>query len=299
MNNDQRVGIKGFLTETRLYYLICAILMFFLGGAIANYLGRKLSWSLFSIGLFLIIAIQLSASIISVYIQRSMIKLRNDDKQQNKKADRELILLAGLALILTVDAVLIVLLLQTQKLHLTAWVLLSIILIVSILKSSPMINNNISPYNDILEGILIVGLVPAFSLVLQINELHRLLMMSTIPLLFVYFASRLASGFSSYAQDLKATKRSMLIVVGWQRGIFLHNLFLLSGFLALGFAALFGLPWAIVWPVLLTLPLALFQIWQLLRIGQGCKPNWRLLKINAYTLFGITSYMLIFTFMTS
>jgi len=297
MNNDQQAGIKGFLTQTRLFYLVCAILMFFLGSAIANYLGRKLSWSLFSIGLFLIIAIQLSDSIVSVFVQSSMLKPRNDNKQQNKKADRKLILLAGLAFILTLDAVLIVLLLQTQQLHLAAWVLLLIIAIVSILKSPLLINNNIAPYNEIIEGILIVGLVPAFSLVLQINELHRLLMMSTVPLLFVYFASRLASGFSSYAQDLKAARRSMLIVIGWQRGIFLHNLFLLLGYLALGFAALFGLPWAIVWPVLLTLPLALFQIWQLLRIGQGGKPNWRLLKISAYTLFGITSYMLIFAFM--
>jgi len=297
MNNDQQAGIKGFLTQTWLFYLVCAILMFFLGSAIANYLGRKLSWSLFSIGLFLIIAIQLSDSIVSVFVQSSMLKPRNDNKQQNKKADRKLILLAGLAFILTLDAVLIVLLLQTQQLHLAAWVLLLIIAIVSILKSPLLINNNIAPYNEIIEGILIVGLVPAFSLVLQINELHRLLMMSTVPLLFVYFASRLASGFSSYAQDLKAARRSMLIVIGWQRGIFLHNLFLLLGYLALGFAALFGLPWAIVWPVLLTLPLALFQIWQLLRIGQGGKPNWRLLKISAYTLFGITSYMLIFAFM--
>ena len=279
--------------------MVCATLMFFLGSAIANFLGRKLSWSLFSIGLFLITAIQLSDSIISVFIQSSMVKLRNDNKQQNKKADRKLILLAGLVIILTLDAVLIVLLSQTQQLNLTAWVLLLIILIVSILRSSPVVNNMISPYSEIIEGILIVGLVPAFSLVLQTNELHRLLMTSTIPLLFVYFASRLASGFSLYAQDLKAAKRSMLIVIGWQRGIFLHNLFLLLGFLALGFATLFGLPWAIVWPVLLTLPLALFQIWQLLRISQGGKPNWRLLKISAHTLFGVTSYMLIFAFITN
>ncbi|MFH1446316.1 MAG: hypothetical protein ABIG43_02770 [Chloroflexota bacterium] len=273
--------------------------MYFLGIAIANYLGNKLNWSLFSVGLFLNIAIQLSDSIISNYVKNSTNKPGNDGQQQNKKADRKLILLAGLALILTLDAVLIVLLLQTQQLNLTAWVLLLVILIISILKSLPMINNHISPYSEIIEGILIVGLVPAFSLVLQFNELHRLLMMSTIPLLFVYLASRLASGFSSYAQELEATKRSMLILIGWHSGMFLHNLFLLLGFLALGLACLFGLPWEIVWPVLLTLPLVLFQIWQLLRISQGCKPNWRLLKICALALFGITSYMLIFTFMTN
>jgi 1,4-dihydroxy-2-naphthoate octaprenyltransferase len=63
----------------------------------------------------------------------------------------------------------------------------------------------------------------------------------------------------------------------------------------LGLAAIFGLPWSLTWPVLLTLPVGLFEIWQMIRIANGVKPAWRLMTFTSTMLVVLTAYLLTYT----
>jgi len=99
-----------------------------------------------------------------------------------------------------------------------------------------------------------------------------------------------------YAADLKHGKRNLLVRLGWENGMWLHNLFIVFAFLFLGIGGFIGLPHSITLPAFIPLPLGLLQVWYMRRISIGAKPNWKLLTLNAVMLFGAVSYLLTFTF---
>jgi 1,4-dihydroxy-2-naphthoate octaprenyltransferase len=139
-------------------------------------------------------------------------------------------------------------------------------------------------------------LVPIFAFVLQSGELHRLLVMSTFPLTALHLSMMIIFEFPDYLNDIKFDKYTLLVRVGWERGMVLHNILILTAFFLLGLAAMFGLPLAILLPAFIPLPLGLLQIWQMRRIAGGGKPNWTTMAFTAVVLFGSVTYLLAFTF---
>ena len=153
-------------------------------------------------------------------------------------------------------------------------------------------------YRGLIPSILLANFVPALAFMLQEPELHRLVSMSTFPLTLLHYAMLLVFEFQDYAQDIKRERPMLLILMGWQRGMRLINLLVLSTFLLFGLAMLMGLPNNVVWPTFLSLPLGLFLIWYLTRIGDGAKPVWHALNITAMLTYGLAVYLLTFSFWT-
>ena len=160
--------------------------------------------------------------------------------------------------------------------------------------SMPPIRLASSGYGELTTSILVSFLVPAFAFLLQTGELHRLLMISSLPLTALHLAMMLVFEFPDYATDIKFEKKTLLVRVGWERGMVLNNLLILSAFLLLGIAAIVGVPSGIVLPSFLFLPFGLLQIWQLRIIAAGGKPNWTLVGLIAVVLFAGVAYMLAF-----
>ena len=52
----------------------------------------------------------------------------------------------------------------------------------------------------------------------------------------------------------------------------------------------------LIWPAFLTIPFALFQIFQVRGISHGAPANWTLLTATALAVFGLTAYFLTLTF---
>jgi 1,4-dihydroxy-2-naphthoate octaprenyltransferase len=85
-----------------------------------------------------------------------------------------------------------------------------------------------------------------------------------------------------------------LVRIGWQNGILVHNLALLTGYLLLAIAWSFGLPARIALFGLLTSPVGFLQMWQLRRIESGKKPSWSALTLNALASFSLLVYAVTF-----
>jgi 1,4-dihydroxy-2-naphthoate octaprenyltransferase len=164
--------------------------------------------------------------------------------------------------------------------------------------SVPPIKLVSSGYGELVSSILLANMVPAFAFVLQTNELHRLLAMSTFPLTALSMAAMLAFEFPDFASDLKAEKRTLLVRLDWRQGMTVHHLLIFSAYLLLALAYFFGMPTAIALPAFLTLPLALLQIWYLRRIAEGIKPNWTALTLNAVVIVALAAYLLTYAFWT-
>jgi 1,4-dihydroxy-2-naphthoate octaprenyltransferase len=123
--------------------------------------------------------------------------------------------------------------------------------------------------------------------------------MSTTPLVALHFAMMIAFEFPDYASDARQEKRTLMVRLGWEMAMRLHNFAILFAIASFVIAFLSGMPRRVVLGSLIALPLAAAQIWQMDRIRRGFAPRWNLLTLNALGLFALTAYLELIGFVLS
>lgn len=298
-------SIRLFIQLSRPLFLVGAALLFGLGVGIARYLGAGVNWSVYFLGQFWVSSLQLSAHYLNEYYD-SPVDNRNPSQTPFSggsnavgpgKLSRNVPLVAALTS-LTITTSLTVVMLQASLITPVVLLIMVISLLGAIFYSVPPVRLSTTGYGELTTSILVANLVPTFGFLLQMQDLHHLLVMSTFPLTVLHLAMMLAFEFPDYATDVKYEKQTLLVRLGWQNGMVAHNVLILSAFLLLGLAMLFGLPSGIALPAFLPLPLGLLQIWQMRRIAAGAKPNWNAVTLTAVVLFASMAYLLTFTFWT-
>lgn len=290
---------------SRPLFLLGGALLYALGVGIARYLGTPIDWSLYLMGQAYVTTMQLSAQYLNEYFDA---QADQDNPRRTPfsggsgavgegKLSQETVMWAALTT-LTILASLTVLLISVVSLTPLLVGIVVLAFVGSFFYSTPPVRLVSSGYGELTTSILVANLVPMFAFALQTGELHRLLVMSTFPLTALHLAMMIVFEFPDYLNDLKYEKLNLLVRVGWERGMVLHNLLVLTAFLLLGLAAVFGLPLAIVLPALIPLPIGLLQIWQMRRIAGGAKPNWTTMAFTALVLMGSVTYLLAFTYWT-
>ena len=290
---------------SRPLFLLGGILVYALGAGIAHYLGTPINWEIYLLGQAWGTLLQLASQFLNEYYDYEV-----DANNPNRtpfsggsgtlgegKLPRRTAFIAALSC-LAVVASLTVLILAFA--HPSPTVLLVMVLIFSgsFLYSVPPVRLATTGYGELTTSIVVANLAPAFAFLLQGNEWHRLLAMSTFPLTFIHMAMLLAFELPDYAADLKYQKRTLMIRMGWQPGMNLHNYLLLGAYVLLGLAVAFGMPFFIALPAFFTLPLALLQVWQVRRIMLGGRLNWTSLTLAGIILFAGTTYLLAYAFWT-
>jgi 1,4-dihydroxy-2-naphthoate octaprenyltransferase len=164
--------------------------------------------------------------------------------------------------------------------------------------SNPPVNLEGSGYGELVISVMVGFMVPAFAFILQFGEMHRLVAMCAFPLTTAHMAMLLAFELPDYTTDEKFEKRTLMIRLGWQNGMLLHNLLVLSIYLLLLLARAYGLPLFALFAGMLSLPVGLFQIWQMRQIANGARVNWNALTVGAVALFVALSYLLAYAFWT-
>lgn len=294
----------AFLRLSRPLFALAAILVYALGAGVADYLGAYINWGAYLLGQGWVIALYLGAVYLYEYYEAlasANDPFRNPSPGGNGKvgpAKQPVNLLIAAAACLTAVASLTVLLLRGMYLVPATIAVMGLIFLGALFYAVPSTRLIFSGYGELVVAILFANLLPAFAFLLQTGELHRLLAMSTFPLTALALAFALAYELADYASDIKRNRRTLMVLMGWQRGMILHNSMILGAFFLLGLALTFNLPLGIGLPAFLPLPLGLLQIWQMRRISDGAKPNWRALRLTAVALFGTTAYLLTFAFWT-
>jgi 1,4-dihydroxy-2-naphthoate octaprenyltransferase len=148
----------------------------------------------------------------------------------------------------------------------------------------------------LLLAIYLGTLLPILAFLLQFGEFHRLLTFATFPLTLLALAYLLVWNFPTFAADQKFGRHTLLTRLTWQRAIPIHHFLVLAAYLLFAAAPFLGFPWGLVWPVFLVLPFAIIQIFWLQRIAAGGRTLWNFLTALAAATFGLTAYLLAFTF---
>jgi 1,4-dihydroxy-2-naphthoate octaprenyltransferase len=282
--------------------LFIGVLFYALGVGIAHYLGISVKWGIVIIGQIWITTFQLSLNFLStLYLSPSMpgdqTRLQiNDDGEEPIHYIRRDLILSGIFATFVVLAMLTFLLIRSQEVDGTAYLIMGIMVISLFCLTMPPLQIVKTGYGEIIEAILMANMIPGLAFILQFGELHRLVAMTTFPLTLLFLAMVLATSLQNFATDIKKGTKNLLTTLGWQRGMLLHNLLILCTYLLFTISMLFGLSPRVILPVFFVLPLGLFQIWYMLRIASGVKPNWRMLNMTAFFTFFLSVYLITFSF---
>jgi len=279
------------------WVLLVSALLYAMGAGIAVYLGTDIRWGVYLAGQAAVALLLLSSYFLGEFFGLPPVFALDRSRPAPVLSRNNLLAVAATAL--TAGAVLTVMLFSDGALSPSAFVLLGLAFVLALANAMPPLRLASSGYGELVSAILVSNLVPGLGFVLQSGELHRLFVLMTFPLTFLYLAASIALRLEYYAEDVRRERRTMLARLGWQRGMSLHNLLILLGFLALGSAALVGLPWALTWPGLLGLLVGAFQIFQMLAIANGAAPRWGLLRLSAAATFALTVYFMTLALWTS
>lgn len=194
---------------------------------------------------------------------------------------------------LTANAVIAFILFNNQHLSPASFSFLLLSLAFILAYSLPPFRNR--GFGEFLLAAHLAYVIPSLAYLLQADETHRFLTLS-IPLALLAFAYFIVMDFPAFASDRKFNRTTFLTRLGWERVVPLHHIFILFAYIFFAISPTFGLSLSLIWPAFLTLPFALFQIYQLHTISLGAPTNWTLLTATALSVFGLTAYFVTLTF---
>jgi 1,4-dihydroxy-2-naphthoate octaprenyltransferase len=295
-----------FIRLSRPLFIIGTAFVYAFGVGIAHYLGLSVNWSVYLLGQFWVTTLQLSTHYLNEYYNAPA-----DQNNPNRtlltggsgalgpgKLSRQVALTAGLTCLAFLASFTVLIISRVQP-EPVLYLIMLLAFLGAFFYSVPPISLEGSGYGELSTSFLVAFLLPSFSFVLQTGEMHRFVAMSAFPLTMIHLAMMIAFELPDYASDDKFNKRTLLIRLGWRNGMNFHNMLIIGGYLLLLIELIFGFPRVVVMHALLSLPIALIQIWQIYRIESGGKPNWTGVTVNALGTFGALVYFMGFAYWTN
>ena len=280
------------IKSARPWSLLTALLAYAMGLGVAVYLGEPLNGAAVVLGAGCVLLLLVAAYYLHIYFSwfQPGFKLEGEEKlppvlSRNLFLNTAVACLAGGAVLSTY------IYLRTQG-GAALWLLLGSGLILAVFYGVPPLRLVYSGYGELVEAVLVCNLPPSLAFLLQSGDIHRFIAMLSLPVTFLYLAMLLALLLPGYASDLKYGRKTLMVRMGWQTAMNLHNVLILCAYALLAGALIMGLPFNLAIPAIATLLLAVFQIWQVYQIAQGAKPHWRWLTLIARALPVLMIYLL-------
>jgi 1,4-dihydroxy-2-naphthoate octaprenyltransferase len=317
MKERKLTSLDYLIAASRPDHLAAALLTYALGAGVVHFLGNPIDWVAYWIGQGLVTLLQLSSAFLYAYFNFDAIGARlrrrqtpesdgdeseaaprRKDSPEKERLMRLSFLQAGLVA-LTIGAVLTVMMSYEGRINPLSYFLIGVALAAGLSSAIPPANFGRKGYGELFTTLFLTILTPGLAYALQAGEIHRLLTLMVFPLYAMILACQMALSLEFYNDAGASPEKTLMIRLGWQKGMQFHDLLIFSAYLLFGGAALAGLPWALTWPAILSLPVGLFQIWQMRQISTGVKPQWKLLKWTAYGLAIMTVYLISLALWTS
>ncbi len=286
--------LRAVFRLARPVFLLLAGLMYVLGAGIARFLGEFGAGAAFWLGLVGAILAQMSMNLLAEVFRPANDPLLPDQGREERRLVRDAALYLSIGA-LAADAFIAFVLFREGRLSQATVLCLGLSLVVMIAYAVPPMRVFDRGFGEVLLTFHLSYLLPSIGFLIQAGTFHRLLNAIVVPLTFLVLAALLALDFSSYAEDLKYGRRTLLERVGWQTAAPLHHGLIIAAYILLATAPLLGFSLGLLWPAFLTLPFAVLQIFWLRNITQGARPIWSLLTANGLAVFGLTAYLLTLT----
>jgi 1,4-dihydroxy-2-naphthoate octaprenyltransferase len=275
-------------------HLLLAALTYSFGASLADYLGKRSHPLTFWLGLAVILLLQITMHFLPEVYRPYNEPVLGNETPKDKFTLRTNAMYTSLATLASI-AVLAYVLHNTNQLPLASFYFLIFSLLLLLVYAIPPFRLVNRGFGEIFLAVQMAYIYPSFAFTLQAGETHPFLAL-TVPLTFLAFAYFIVLDFQAFGQDQKYERLTFLTRLGWQRVVPLHHIFVLFAYIFFLAMPAFNLGLSLLAPAFLTLPFALYQIYQLRNIALGARPNWILLNVTALAVFGLTTYFLTSTF---
>lgn len=274
-------------------------IMFFSGMGVAHYLGSSLDWGRSILACIAFYFLIWSRNLLGAFFDHpqspTSVLMASHPRYEQLAAQKRSLLLTYALYALTGSAALTVFVMVFNPFALAYLILMGAAILACFFAVVPPARLQHRGYGEVIEAIVIANIVPAAGLVLNYGEIHGVLAMLTLPVTALYLACLLAFTLPDYWADKKGGNPNLLNNLDWARSMQLHNVLVGSAFLSVAVFSLTGLSWSLAWPMLLPLPLGIFQVAQILGIMNGAKPRWQILKWTAGGSVGLLAYLVLLT----
>ncbi len=288
------------LEHLRPVHLVTALALYLLGAGLSHYLGARFDPGVFLLGMIWLVLLLEGVFFLGDYFQTpfqaAVFPLQGvgEAARNERQFQPDVILLYTALGLLCGTAALTAVLVFNKLLDPAVFGLMAIYFLLLGLLILPGLNLCDSGIGEFATSLGLVVFPPALAFLPQYGSFHLYLMLSVFPLFPLHLALVLSLKLRSYAADIQKEQRTLLVRIGWKKGIFLHNLLVLSGFLLFGSAILFGLPLRIVGPVFIALLPASYLVWYYSRLEGGAPVRWPLIISLAVVAFSLPVYLLSF-----
>jgi 1,4-dihydroxy-2-naphthoate octaprenyltransferase len=286
-------------------FMLAGIGLFALGAGIARYLGTPIDWGVYLLGQGFVMTLQLSCGFLREYYKPLPVNKQNENNERkNHNPPTAITLFSRRSMLvvaftcLAVSASLAMVIIAQAEPAPIAYIAMIAGFLATFFYYAPPLVLETSGYGELIHAFFVAFLIPIFSFVLLTGEFHRLTAIIAFSVTFLYLGMLIALELPVYSRDVSQLRSTLLVRMGWQNAMTVHNLLIISAFFLLGLAAFFGLPSFVGLASLIPLPIGLLEIWQVWRINQGEKPNWSGLRLNAIALVGVMVYVLTYAFWT-
>jgi 1,4-dihydroxy-2-naphthoate octaprenyltransferase len=293
--------------QTNLFYhirpihLTTVLALYLAGAGLARYLGARLNFLDLGLGFLWLLCLFLGLFLLGDYLGISFESplfpvehTMTADQVQNQSAPSQLLLFGALAL-LSAAGILTLLIGLRGVIGPPVAVVMVLIFGLSASVIIPRLNLKYSGIGEFIISLNLALLPPALAFFTQYGEFHRFLTFSFFPVFPLHLALILTLRLRSYALDYRFDRKTLMVRLGWVKGVFLHNLLILSAFVLFGVAMLFGLPVRIVGPVFLALVPAGYLIWIYSGLEHGAPVRWPVIIFLSLVVFFMPVYLIAFT----
>jgi len=275
--------------------LLLAALTYSLGVGIAHYLGYPIKPGNLMVGFLSCISLQTTGLFLADYFRLPMLPLTKDETFPQRVKVRQNFLLISLAT-LAFSLTTMFEMLNQRLLSPSGGILYSVMLLVFIIFAIPPVRLSAHGFGELVLAFYFGAFLPTFAFILESGNFHRLLAFTTLPLTFLAIAYFIIKDFTTFSQDQKNNRSTLLIRMTWQRAVPIHHILVLISFLLFSTAPLLNFPRGVIWPVYIAFPFGIGQIILLQHIANGGRTLWNVLTYLALVTFGLSVYLLTMTF---
>lgn len=283
------------LRLTRPPHLLLAALTYLLGVSIPAYVGVPFRFLPFILGFVGILLAQISMAFLREVFRPHNEPIVAGETPKQKETLRNNLLYMSVGMLAT-TAVIAFIVHLNFTLTLPAFLFLLSSLVLVLAYSIPPFHLVNRGFGELILAAHIAYVIPSIGFLFQSGENSRLLTIILIPLTALALTYFLIINFITFPEDQKYERGTLLRRLTWERATPLHHGLIAFTYLMFALVPLFGYSFNLIVPAFLTMPFAIFQIFQIRAIANGNPPNWKLLSSTALAVFGLTTYFLTLTF---
>lgn len=187
---------------------------------------------------------------------------------------------------------------QCKMTHVTCSLMLGMLL-GAYFYSSPPLRLASTGIGEVLASLIVAAIVPWFGLVVAGGWPSAVFFAAVAPLVFIQFAMLLAFEFPDEPSDRQAGKRTLLVRIGSDHGVLIHNIGLFAGVMLIVVGSCTVLPYLTAFIAIATTPVAVGQM-VAVSVGAGARRvRFETVTFLAIVTFSLTATLLAIVFWTA